>query len=708
VLLDDASLKAEALRLGLVKATTDSAAIEAQQFKTIDAQKAYNKAVEDSGKGSMAAARAANDLEVAQGQLQKLTQGTIPAMTQQQRVLAAQSLIFKQTKDAQGDFQRTQAGLANTQRIIAAETQNTSVKLGRIFLPVVLKVAHIISRDVLPAAQKFLRVYGPDMRKALTAGFRFLKQSVIPTVIEFGKEFGPRLLSAIGTGIGWIKSTAIPVIRDLWARVQAFVQGKGGAEAGSSIASITDSAKQLVPVLQAWLQQMPALNDTLAVTATVMKFAAQHADDLLRIMPLLVAAYIAYKGAVALSKAAEVARLPISIAQILATRQLAASNRALAASGAGAVAATEAQTAAQVEQTAVTNAGIFASIRARAAALAQAAASAVVRAATIAWTAVQWLLNAAMTANPIGLVIAAIAALVVGIVLLWKHSETFRRIVLGTWQAVWGGIKKFVGFIVGFVKQHWKLLIAILLGPLGIIVGLVIKNWDTIKRVFLAGVSFVLAVVKKYIGLVIATWRTIFKVVGFLAGLWLKIAGIFWRGAQRVWGFITDLGSSILGFFGDAGSWLLDAGKNIVQGLIDGLKSMLGSVKDTALDVVHSVTDFFPFSPAKEGPLAEHNGNPLGRAGISLGTDFASGLSSTQPMVKDAGAGLVGGLQAGMKGGMGSFHPGKMGADLAGANAGGGISVRVFIGDKELTDHVRTEVRKQDAATAHRLRHRRN
>lgn len=50
------------------------------------------------------------------------------------------------------------------------------------------------------------------------------------------------------------------------------------------------------------------------------------------------------------------------------------------------------------------------------------------------WTAVQWLLNAAMDANPIGLVIAAIAALVAGIVWAWNHFEGFRRVVLGLWE----------------------------------------------------------------------------------------------------------------------------------------------------------------------------------------------------------------------------------------------------------------------------------
>lgn len=68
--------------------------------------------------------------------------------------------------------------------------------------------------------------------------------------------------------------------------------------------------------------------------------------------------------------------------------------------------------------------------------LAQAAASKVVAGATKVWTGVQWLLNAALTANPIGLVVVAIAALVAGIVIAYNRSETFRKIVKGAFEAV--------------------------------------------------------------------------------------------------------------------------------------------------------------------------------------------------------------------------------------------------------------------------------
>lgn len=59
-----------------------------------------------------------------------------------------------------------------------------------------------------------------------------------------------------------------------------------------------------------------------------------------------------------------------------------------------------------------------------------------------------------MNANPVGLVVAGIAALVAGIALAWQHSETFRGVLLGTWEVlttVWDTVS-------GFATQLWNFL----------------------------------------------------------------------------------------------------------------------------------------------------------------------------------------------------------------------------------------------------------
>lgn len=98
-------------------------------------------------------------------------------------------------------------------------------------------------------------------------------------------------------------------------------------------------------------------------------------------------------------------------------------------------------------------------------------------AATGVMTAAQWAMNAAMAASPVLLVVAGVAALVAVIVLAWKRSETFRKVVTGAFEA----IKDAAAATFGWVKSNWPLLLAIITGPIGLAVLAVVKNWDAIK-----------------------------------------------------------------------------------------------------------------------------------------------------------------------------------------------------------------------------------
>lgn len=70
--------------------------------------------------------------------------------------------------------------------------------------------------------------------------------------------------------------------------------------------------------------------------------------------------------------------------------------------------------------------------------VAHSVASAAVRVATLAWTGAQWLLNVALTANPIGLIIVGIAALIAIVVLIATKTTWFQTI----WRVSWTAVKK--------------------------------------------------------------------------------------------------------------------------------------------------------------------------------------------------------------------------------------------------------------------------
>lgn len=102
-------------------------------------------------------------------------------------------------------------------------------------------------------------------------------------------------------------------------------------------------------------------------------------------------------------------------------------------------------------------------------------------------TVAQWLLNAAMAANPIGLVISIIAGLIAGIIVLWNTNEGFRNAVIDAWnailgaaQTVWGGI---VNFFTVDIPAAWQSLLDFFNGAPGWFADL----WATIQQAFVDG-----------------------------------------------------------------------------------------------------------------------------------------------------------------------------------------------------------------------------
>lgn len=171
------------------------------------------------------------------------------------------------------------------------------------------------------------------------------------------------------------------------------------------------------------------LADVSLMVASGLGFVARHSDKLALAIPVVVAGFVALKTAQVANAALGRESAVGTLLQVGANVSLAASNRALAASIA-------ANNGSVVVNTVATNANTAGKSRGTVATLASRAATIASTAATKAATAGQWLMNAAMTANPIGLVVAALAALGVGLVIAYRKSETFRRIVDGAFGGV--------------------------------------------------------------------------------------------------------------------------------------------------------------------------------------------------------------------------------------------------------------------------------
>lgn len=88
----------------------------------------------------------------------------------------------------------------------------------------------------------------------------------------------------------------------------------------------------------------------------------------------------------------------------------------------------------------------------------------------------------------------------------------------------------------------------------------------------------------------------------------------------------------------------IDAGKSIIEGLAQGIKNAVGSVTGAIGDVMASVREYLPFSPAKKGAFSGKGWTLY--SGRSMGGALAQGIAQSSGVVTGAIGALMGNAQA--------------------------------------------------------------
>lgn len=142
-------------------------------------------------------------------------------------------------------------------------------------------------------------------------------------------------------------------------------------------------------------------------------------------------------------------------------------------------------------------------------------------------------LNATMAANPIALIVAAIAALVAGIIYLWNTNEDFRKTVTKIWNKIKDTISNVVDGIVGFftktIPDAWNSFISKLkeLGD---------NIWNTLVNAWNSIVSFFTVTIPQWITNIINWFKQLPYNIGLLIG---QIIGHIIQFGLNVWNWIT-------------------------------------------------------------------------------------------------------------------------------------------------------------------------
>jgi phage-related protein len=219
------------------------------------------------------------------------------ALTMQQKVLAANAAIFGQTATQQGDFERTSEGLANQQRILAAQFGNIKILLGDFLLPLFTSVAQLLTTSVMPAFSNFLiSVRDNGLAETLKATFT--------RIGEMRQDFMNAMLQAL-PGIIEAIVAFIPILIQNWATmvialVNALVVAIPQLIAGAILffTAIIDALVIIIPLLIAALvEAVPQIVDALIQTIPVLIDGAIQLftgliTGLLEVLPVLIQAVI--------------------------------------------------------------------------------------------------------------------------------------------------------------------------------------------------------------------------------------------------------------------------------------------------------------------------------------------------------------------------------------------------------------------------------
>lgn len=225
----------------------------------------------------------------------------------------------------------------------------------------------------------------------------------------------------------------------------------------------------------------------------------------------------------------------------------------------------------------------------------------------------QWLLNAAMSANPITLVIIAIVALVAAIVIAYKKSETFRAIV----QAVWAAIKAAVLAVVEWFK-----------GAMATLWATAQAAWEAIKIAVRLVMFAITTYINAYKAAVLAVWNGIRDAA---VSAWNAIKNAVSTVISTTRSIVSGGLDKVKALFSP--STLYNAGRELITGLVNGIGDRIGAAIEKVRAGVAKIKGLLPGSPIKWGPLTSWNNGGAGKRLMGLLED---GIRSGVPGVSAA------------------------------------------------------------------------
>lgn len=266
----------------------------------------------------------------------------------------------------------------------------------------------------------------------------------------------------------------------------------------------------------------------------------------------------------------------------------------------------------------------------------------------------QAIFNAVMDANPVTLVVLAIAALVAGFVALYKHNKKFRDFCNQVWQS----ITKWFGDSIKWIQKHWQEVTAFIINPIDGVATWFLKDTKTGRNILkwaskLPGkaADWAKGVGKKVSGHISDAKKT-FQKAGENIGTWTSD---FISGTKKtVSKWASGIGKNVHQKVSDGKALAKKAGRNIgtwtaeftdkTNGAIKGIKSWAsgigGNIKNKVSDGKHAAQKAGTSIGGWVNDFRSKSSKTLSSWASSLGSKANSGVNGAKNLAKSAGSKL--------------------------------------------------------------------
>lgn len=528
--------------------------------------------------------------------------GSFSTEAQQAATLA---LIFEQTADAQGAFNRENNTYAHQVQVLKARVHDLAAEFGTLLLPYATRFVQFLNEKLMPAFEQL---------KA------WLENTGIPAFKQFAQWIGPKLQRAAEILYTAFTTHVLPALqsfKDWWTN--------GGEETISRISRIFIAvAPAVIAFGVVFKNAFAALNFATKVPTLIGRI--QNAFKLLLPIigswPFIIAAAIAgiVAGFVLLYQHSETFRNGVNkVWNGIKTGAEAAWN--------GIKTVVEPVInwfMSEVVPVMKRNAEIILQILTTVATTIANALKPVVEALTAV----------------IVPVVKFVVNLIIGLVTsLGPVFTGIGNVIAGTWATISAGstgflhvIQGVVDIVTGILTLDWN---RIWDGAKTVVTGV----WEIIKSIVSGAVKLITGVIQIAAGAISAVWNGLWNgVKSVAAAAWNYIPNGLRNALSAIHGVMSNLPSIVMNAFSGAGSWLLGIGEQIINGLIQGIKNMFGKVKNA----LTSLTDLLP---SWKGP-AERDKTLLAPAGRLIIGGLITSLESQYGAVRRSLNRLTGDIAA--------------------------------------------------------------